>query len=171
MGLLIKSSDFTGKYAIAQTSYSSIDSYIAMYEVKYLTELLGSELFELFKTDFKSVSPNAPQLDIYKNIYNVISKDDPGLCNELRYSEGMKIMLLGFVYWEYMKEDKFKPTPSGVVVGQSEVNREAGFTENNIYEKYNNAVKSYCTIQWYIRNNSESYPTFNGIRKSLSYWI
>lgn len=169
MGLIIVKADFTGKYKIAQNNFSDIDSYISKYEELYLKELLGVELFNLFKADVVSY---APVTTIYLNIFNPISEDDTD--NEtIRISDGIKEILLGFIFFEFMKDDKFKATPSGIVAGQSENNRETSFAENNIYEKYNIAVNSYHTIQWYIEilNNKVDYPTYNGQEKDIASWI
>jgi len=168
MGLIVKAADFTGKYTIAQTSFTDLDSYILKYEERYLIELLGVELFDLFKADI--ATPLSPPTDpIYLAIYNPIREDDSSC---IRISEGMKEMLLGFIYFEYQRDIKFYSTPSGTVVGQSEVARESSGDENYIYGRYNEAVKSYNTIQWYIRDNeTEDYPTFNGHCKQISSWL
>lgn len=165
MGLLIVKTDFTGKYKISQNTYSAIDSYIAKYEELYLIQLLGADLFALFKAD---VVNYLPQTAKYLTIYNKITKDDG---NYIRVSEGMKEMILGFIYFEFMRDDKFKSTPSGVIAGQSENSRETAFEENNIYSRYNTSIKSYKTIQWYIEQNSSVYPEYNGQDKGFSSWI
>lgn len=169
MGLLIVKEDFTGKTAIAENSYTDINSYIAKYEEPYLMDLLGVELFTLFKA---AVTDQVVAAGIYKTLYDPIREDDTS-CNTVRISEGMKEMLLGFIYFEFMKDMKFKSTDSGVTVGQSENSRETGFTESDIYSRYNEALKSYWTIQWFIviDNAKADYPTYNGQDKILASWI
>ena len=60
MSIVVKS-DFTGEYLIAQDQYSNIDSYIVKYEKKYLTMLLGADLYKLFIADLTPTSPQVPQ--------------------------------------------------------------------------------------------------------------
>lgn len=166
MGLLIEKTDFsTGKYKISQNNYTDIDSYISKYEERYLIDLMGVELFNLFKA---SVSSHVPAAGIYKTIFDPIRQDDNSC---IRISEGMKEMLLGFIYFEFMRDDKFKSTPGGTVAAQSEVSRETTFEENNIYIRYNISIASYRTIQWYIEDNIDSYPTYNGQPKKIVGWI
>lgn len=165
MGLIVVKGDFTGKYAISQNTYSTLDNYIAKYEELYLIELLGVELFELFKA---SVTAHVPASGIYKTIFDPIREDD-GDC--IRISEGIKEMLLGFIYFEYMRDLPYAATPSGIVAGQSENNRETSGEENNIYGRYNISIKSYKTIQWYIGEHSSDYPDFNGKEKYPASWI
>lgn len=165
MGLLISKTDFVGKYKISQNTYTDIDSYISKYEEPYLIDLLGVELFDLFKAQ---VSSQVVAAGIYKDLYDPIREDDDSC---IRISEGMKEMLLGFIFFEYMRDQKYKPTPSGKVTGQSELNRETSFEENNIYGRYNISIKSYETIQWYINENIDIYPTYNGQYKKIVSWF
>ena len=169
MGLLIVKADFTGKYKIAQDNYSVVDSYIAKFEELYLIDLLGVDLFNLFKLD---VTAYAPVTAKYLALYNTIRLDDTGT-NTIRISEGMKAMVLGFVYFEYMRDMKYKATPSGTVTGVAEVSRETAFEENNIYGRYNSSLASYRTIQWYIENNEAGYEydEYNGQPKKLVNWL
>jgi len=169
MGLIVVQADFEGKTAIAQNNYTDIDSYIAKYEEPYLIDLLGVELFKLFKA---SVTAHVPAAGIYRTIFDPIREDDTE-CNSVKVSEGIKQMLLGFIFFEFMKDDKFKATNSGTVAAQTELSRETGFTENDIYSRYNEALESYNTIQWYIvkKNKKVDYPLFNGQYKRLASWI
>ena len=170
MGLLIVKGDFTGKYKIAQDNYtgSMLDTYIDKFEELYLIDLLGVELFDLFKADVTNYLPTTPK---YLALYNTIRLDDTS--GSIHISEGMKEMLLGFIYFEYMRDMKFKSTPSGVVVGSSEVSRETPSEENNLYARYNLSIKSYRTIQWYIENNEDGYDydEYNGQCKNIVSWF
>ncbi len=186
MGLLIDKSDFqTGKYKVSLTRFADIDSYIDKYEEQCLMELLGVALFDLFKADLAG-SPKVPASPIYQALYNPIREDFQGSVglnwwdcfdwpfpgcypSGIMVSDGMKEMLKGFIYFQYMRDEKVKVTPSGAVVGQSDNSREAG--EHDIYNRYNEAVKSHTVIQYYILKHRTDYPTFNGRPKQLSYWV
>jgi hypothetical protein len=164
MGKLIQKTDFVGKFQINQNSYTQLDSYIDKYEQPYLMELLGAELYELFIADLLNGKPQKAE---YLSIYNIIVDQD---CGKLMFSEGMVEMLKGFIYFEFVRDDKYKHTPSGIVVNRSDISREAGFSEFDIYGRYNDAVKNYDVIQWYIQKYKSDYPEFNGVPKSLVFW-
>jgi hypothetical protein len=166
MGLLIAKSDFLGKYKIAQNSFTDVDSYINRYEKEYLVALLGAELYDLFEADVIPAT-KVPATQIYIDIYQPFAVDDN---TRILSSKGMKDMVLGFIYFEFVRDDKYKNTVSGNVVGQSENNRESGFSEFNLYSRYNEAIDSYWNIQCYINKNLTDYPEYNGQHKSISHW-
>lgn len=187
MGLLIKASDFVGDYQIAQTTHgNNIDFYIEKYEEKYLQELMGVELLKLLKASVSSPNTVPPADPLYLAIYAPFAEDEKDVCYDfyfmydycaplrgrIRRSVGLKEMLLGFVYFEYMRKQKYTPTSSGTVVNANENSRETSFDYNGLYQRYNDSVDTYHTIQWYIfKNKPVSYPTFNGQRKQHSYFI
>jgi hypothetical protein len=159
MGLLVDNTDFSsGKYKIAQGSFSDLTSYIDKYESIYLRRLLGVELYNLFENDVDS-NTKQPVTQKFIDIFDPISEDDD---SEIRISEGMKEMLKGFIYFEYVRSQKFKNTVSGTVVNQPENAKDAQFSNTHIYNIYNEAVLSADTIQWYINENSSVYPEYNG---------
>jgi len=82
-------------------------------------------------------------------------------------------MLMGFIYYEYTKDQIVQMTPNGNVrpVGQnSEV---AGSLYTQIYTRYNDGVRSYKAIQMYIWKNPDAYDfdDFNGVPKGLVTWL
>lgn len=187
MGLLISKADFisedAGKYRIANTKYEdTIDSYIEKYEEKYLQQLMGVELFKLFKVAVSSPNSVPPTDPIYLAIYDPIAEDEltsnvfypfyflydycAPSCDRIRLSNGLREMLLGFIYFEYMRDQSYKPTSGGIVKNKNENSREASFDENGIKNRYNDAIDSYHTIQWYLfKRKTTDYPKFNGMRK------
>lgn len=164
MGLLIAKTDFTGKYSIAQNSFTKLDDYIAKYEKNVLRKLLGITLFNLFEADVVSMVPTTP---IYQSLYNPFQQDNNNL---IVISEGMKSMLLGFVWYEYIRDEKFKNTIVGTVVGANENARESGFSEAYVYGRYNDSICTYNAIQWFILKNKTDYESYNGQQLSLSHW-
>lgn len=167
MGLLILKSDFTGKFAIAQNDFSKLDLFIDKYEKEYLIDLLGSALYNLFEADLDSQTPKQPQSLIYQDIYNPFHYDE-GDC--IIRSEGMREMLKGFLYFEFVREQKYKNTDTGVFVHSNETTREVGFTELNIYGRYNESLRTYRAIQAFICKNNTDYPDYNGQIKGISHW-
>ena len=159
MGLLITKSDFTGVYALSTSISDKITAYIAEYEEKYLRELLGATLFDLFKAD---VSSYVPQTTKYLTIFNEINSDEYGY---LLHSDGMKKMLLGFIYYEYVVGNTIQHTNTGLVANVNEISLNADFSL--VYMKYNKSVDTYKNIQYYIEQNSSDYPDFAGVNKRL----
>ena len=157
-----------GKHATAldSASITKINLYITRYEELYLIDLLGVELFNLFKAALPG-SQAPPPTGIYLDIYDPIREDD-GSC--IRISRGMKDMILGFLWWEYTRDAKFKQALTGIMADKSDNSREVTFDEANIYSRYNESIASYDAIQWYINQHSSDYPDYNGQYKGIVHW-
>lgn len=170
MGKIIKTTDFVGKYSISQNSFGATDlqAFIDKYEKVYLRDLLGLTLGDLLYTDI-AVSTFLPPVDArFTVLFNAIAQELNG-CDVI--SNGIKEMLLGFIYWEYVKATSVHNTITGNVVAQNEVSNQADWSSTEIYNNYNEATKSYRAIQIYINQNSTDYPEFNGKMKELASWI
>lgn len=166
MGIIIKKTDFTGKYRINQNCFSDLEKYIDKYEMYYVNHLLGCDLAQLFVDDYNAGS-GTPTEARFQNILNAFCEDD-GLC--IRVSEGMKEMLVGFLYFEFMKDAPFRSSQSGAVKNMVETSKPAGSNEFDIYTRYNLAVETFKSIQWYICENSSTYPEYNGQPKTYNHW-
>ena len=166
MGLFVTINDFTGKFALSTGMYANtnIQSYIDRYEDIYLTELLGVKLYNLFIADLVS---NVPVTAKYTKIFNAFKEE---LDIRLIISKGMKDMLVGFIYFEYMKDSITQTTPIGVVK-QSTENSTPISAHTPIYLRYNESVKNYRAIQDYIMQNLSTYPLFRGYTKQYAYWL
>lgn len=166
MGIYISKTDFTGKYAVAKNIFDSLDDYIDKYEETYLIQLLGWELYKLFKADLQYVAP-PPATAIYLALWDKFTEDDGG---DIITSNGMKEMLLGFIFFEFMRDLPYKATAGGISVNEVEVSEQADISGNSLNSKYNEAVGTYQAIQWYIADNSEDYPEYNGQKKTITHW-
>jgi len=166
MGILIQTTDFTGKHKIAQDCYTDLQAYIDKYEKKYLLDLLGATVYALFVADINEATMK-PVTAKYLTLYNEFMEDEGDI---IIFSEGLKEMLIGFIFFEFVKDYKFKITRAGVLVSNSDQNREAAWTEFDIYTRYNDAISTYNAIQWYIKSNRSEYPTYNGQTKGIAHW-
>lgn len=168
MGLLVNSSDFTDKFELHTGMYDSqkLTDYIERYEEIYLSELLGINLFNDFKADLvNGVPQNANYLFI---------------CNAFKYetdirliiSRGMKDMLTGFIYFEFMKDKVAQNTSVGMTKPKNE-NSSVVSAHNPIYLRYNESVKTYKAIQDYIMLNLSNvkFEKFRGYNKMFAYWL
>lgn len=158
-------SDFVGKYELSISQYNSdlIASYINKYTKEYLIKMLGKSLYDLFIDDL-DVNTYLPTSAIYQTIFNPLYVDT--FINGEMESNGIKEMLLGFIYYHYTLDTQQQQTSVGVTAPKSE--NSDGVNLNSIsISRFNDNVTSYKTIQSYIQHNSSSYPTFNG--KDLKY--
>lgn len=167
MSKIIQTTDFVGKYSITQNSFGVADlqSFIDKYEKVYLYDLLGISLGDLFYADI-STPFTAPNTLIYTTLFNAkySDNDNANIINQIR-SNGVKEMILGFVYFEYIRNQNVTNTSNGNVIASNEVSVSAKWSETGIYEVYNEAIKTYRSIQTYILNNLTVYPLFNGAIK------
>ena len=167
MSIFVKLSDFDAQSSIAKDIFTVVplQKYIDKFEVIYLQELLGGEMYEEFKTDFQilGTGPTAPK---FVAIWEQFCLD---YCGGLNRSEGMKEMLILFIYFEYLRDQKTTNNIAGPQVNVQANSISADYNQTNVYTNYNEALQTYCNIQWYIHNNPENYDyeTFNGQFKKL----
>lgn len=168
--IILSIEDFKeGKYKIPQTDKINADklqSYIERYEDKYLTDLLGAELSNLFISDLVD---GLPQTLIYLNIFNPIKQDLKEDCKIKRiYSRGIKDMLRGFIFFEFMNDLPNQKDLTGVNRAKSENGTPVHWQDWGLPSFYNESVLSFRSIQAYIEKNIEDYPTFYGsIKKPI----
>ena len=170
MGFYVNSTDFIGKFEIHQGMYdvANIDAYIQKYELRYLVEMLGVDLFNAYYLDANAQLDHIPLDPLFSFIYEPFTWQNGIQYWEILYSYGIKEMLIGFIYFEIMKDSITMNTLAGSVTQKSENSAGAITT---IYGKYNDAVKTYQAIQTYIVYNSGSYPTFRGNSKQYAHWL
>lgn len=163
MGILINSSDFIGKYKISTNTAQAteLDNFIEQYETNYLYDLLGKTLADLF---IASVVNYEPVGAAYLAIYNVIELD---LTCSVERNEGMKNMLLGFIYFEWLRKSPIKSTISGQVVSTNE--NSIPIMDNwGMTNRYNSSVNDYQIIQYYINQHLTDYPNYKGQYKGYA---
>jgi len=164
MGILVISSDFeNGRIRISQTSESKedLDNFIAAYEAMYINHLLGITM----ATDFiNDLVDRVPQSEKYLEIYNPFTKE---IGDHMFTSLGMKEMIKGFIYVDFIAMQPIQNTPLGNVKNIAEVSEGI---DNRIPSAvvYNQSVKTSDAIQYYIEDNSDTYPDFDGIHKEMT---
>lgn len=157
MGIVINS-EFVGKYALNLNQYNidKIDLYIEKYEKYYLSHMLGAELYALFIADLDV--NNEPQTPIYENIFNSFIRD---YNSTVSISNGIKEMLLGFIYYEILSDLIVNQTSIGGTKPKNENSTVMG-KNTSITTRFNEAVDTCKAIQCYILDNIVDYTTFNG---------
>ena len=155
MSLYIQISDFKGQSETAKDIFTTSDLqiYLDKFEVRYLQDLLGCELYEEFAIDF-AILGNSPTDPKFVAIWNSFCKDDS--CYIYR-SEGMVEMLSLFIYFEYLRDQPVKNNIAGPQLNDQANSTAATSTQTNIYTNYNEGLETYKSIQWYICDNPNNY--------------
>lgn len=161
----VSDGDFVGKFSLTTNGYETTDLniYIERYEKKYLVELFGLELYELW---FASVELPLPE-PIYTKLKDAFF--DQLECGEILESKGIQDMLLGFIYFHWLRDSKVTQTINGGVKVQSELSERGGNQNSNLFGRYNESIDTYKAIQRYILENDDIYPTFKGVEKNYAY--
>lgn len=167
MSIYIQISDFKAQSNVAKDIFtkSDLENYIDKFEVRYLQDLMGCELYEEFATDFAidGIKPTDPK---FTQIWNSFCKDSS--CG-IKRSEGIKEMLSLFIYFEYLRDQPIKNNISGPQVNVQANSELADSSKTNIYTNYNESLESYYAIQWLICTNPDNYDwtKYNGQLKEL----
>ena len=171
MSIYIKESDLKGQTKTAKDIFtkSDIQSYLDKFEVEYLQDLLGCELYEEFATDF-AIDGTKPTDPKFTAIWDSFCKDDS--CG-IRRSVGIKEMLSFFIYFEYLRDQPVKNNIGGPQVNEQANSTAATTSQTNIVTNYNGGLNSYWSIQWLICDNPDNfdYTKFNGQLKEVIGYI
>jgi hypothetical protein len=162
---IVLNTDFVGEYAISQSCYGHLDKYIEKYEKFYLVDLLGAELYTLFIADLDTATPQVPQTQRFIDLFNSFDID---YSNCVKTSEGLRKMIIQFVYFHYTRDTNFAPTDSGIMRTVSENSSLLPYNGFNLIDSYNQGVKNYLAVQWFICDNSPTYPEENTQHKYFS---
>ena len=161
MGLVLSSSeDFNfGKYQIndADVTRQGLKQYIKQNEKKLIYELLGIELGDLFIADLDA--NKKPQTQRFINIFEPLAFN---FGSKLVMSDGIKELLQGFVWSEFVKEQNYKNNINGSGKGLYPQGDVISANFAGIASKYNHAVDSFWAVQLYINENKADYPEFKG---------
>ena len=155
---IVVNTDFKGEYNVSKNCYDQIDFYIEKYEKKYLTKLLGAELYALFIADLTVTDPQVPQTQRFIDIFNEFSIDENQYC--LIESEGIRKMLIQLIYFHYVRENQVINSATGTVSSSVELGMSASF-KGNIVQAFNEGVDNSHSIQWFICDKPTIYPEEN----------
>jgi hypothetical protein len=157
-------SDYVGKYKLSTGMFdqAKLQEYIDRYEPRYLRELFGVDLYNQFEADLVGGVPQSPNfLKVFNPLYEDVGtfyyhwNRTYELYDQIE-SEGIKEMLKGFIYFEYSKDLVNEMTPYGNVRPKAENSEVANTLFSMIYTRYNEAIKSFQSIQDYIMLNQDA---------------
>lgn len=160
---IVNITDFVGFYLIPQGTFDNgeLQNYCDMYEQRYLTELLGVELYDLLIADLVGGLPTDP---LYLAWFNPFSYEPDFCYNCLLTSNGVKNMLLGFIYFEYMWSQIVPNNGNGFDVPTNENSTTPTLiaSQSQILRRYNDAVVSYNAIKMRVND------TINVVTKEIN---
>lgn len=131
---MIQASDFTGKWRVSQKSNGNISEYITRYEDRLFVELMGEELATEFLDD-----PDAEIWDDFKLI-----------------GFGLTSLIVGFVYFEFVRDLPYQVTNQGVVYTLEE-NGGLVIPALMLRQRYNENVNDWKLFQEYLKENFENF--------------
>jgi len=154
--ITINNVDFNGKFELTLGEFTSqkLTDYIARYQNEFTIELLGVELYDLYVANSSN-----PEFVIIEDPLIFQSN-----CGKIYKSLGMKDMLMGFIFFMYGRDLPTQQTVTGAVKQSSENSMHPSNVNALLWQRYNESVTSYEAIQAYIRENSDVYPTFRGVK-------
>lgn len=166
MSLYVQITDFAGLEEVPKDKYTNpvLQTYINRFEVLYLKHLLGASLYGEFATDF-AITGTSPTAQRFIDIWGAFSVDDNCL---LVISDGIKAMLVKFIYFEYLRDQNTQKNIGGITKNEQANSQLATFASTSIITIYNQAVDTYTAIQWFINQDLTVYPLFNGILKNYT---
>jgi len=164
--IILELSDFDNFYGIAQSIQQNpkLQAYIDRFEESYIKRILGVELGQKFIDDIKGDDSDSSALeDRFLAILEPFIKQDS--CKHIHESKGMKAILAGLIYSEFVEDDQLKNSQSGVIINQSETSDVASV--GNAFEfasaKWNSSVISIHAIQWLCGCfDIKTYPEYEG---------
>jgi len=78
---------------------------------------------------------------------------------------------MAYVYLDWHRYASTQDTSGGMVTIDTENSHQASPDAAGFYDKYNRGVQSYTSIQWFILEDTTTYPEFEGIRKNFTSFI
>lgn len=168
MGLFVNDTDFNkGEIRIATSTATQVDLniFIDTAEVEVLQELFGLDLYTLFIADLVAGVPQTQRfIDVFDAFYDDTDAVAGWCCGSSR-SEGIKKMLMRFIYFEFTREQHIQNTSTGPIKPDRNNAISATGPEIGLITKYNKGVGSYQAIARKMILDSTTYPEYKGISK------
>ena len=154
----LQPSDFVGVFEQSTNEFTEdkMQAYINRYEPIYLRALLGATLYDEFVADLlptPAVPASVPQDVKFTVIFNAFNLDNGNTNGTQHNSEGMVEMLKFFVMFHYAVDNQFDWAMTGATKNSFSNAEIAQLNQTNAIDNFNEGVKTYCEIQWYINEN------------------
>jgi hypothetical protein len=164
MSLVLKE-DFKGEFAISTNRWGAkdLDLYIEKYSKFYLELLFGKTFYDLFIADLDVSVPQVPQTQRFLDVFNEFLAD--GQC--LYRSEGIRQMLVKFIYFHFVRNQPNFNTVTGNVHNNNE-NSINAFYDYNLVEAHNSACQDYIAIQRFMLRSNDYTEVISTVLNTIS---
>ena len=159
---IITVDNFVNKYELTLTDFNTtqLTSYIDRYETIALVELFGVELYDLWVI---GIGASDPIYTFLRDSFTVQLSN-----GVILNSRGVIDMLTGIVYFYYSRDIMAQQSSNGVVEKKGENSENVSGYFANIQSRWDEAIETYNAIQYYVSDNLDVYPTFEGhIKQTL----
>ena len=171
--MIVQATDFEGFYNISQNCYDQrdLELYIQDFEEEYLCKLLGPALSDALTIELEDNGGVLPPASRFEPLFAKMClgcADNTCCCKsktaDVGYSIGLKKVLLGFIYYDYVIQQHHQNSQTGFVNNQNEASTPvSNLNVTRLAEqRYNRSVDSAKAIQDYINKNISTYPEFQG---------
>ena len=175
----LQPSDFTGlvEQSVNEFTTDKLQNYIDYHEPRYLTDLLGCDLYADFVADLlptPAVPTSVPQDAKFTAIFDAFCIDEDYDSGCQHVSEGIKQMLKYFVWFEYARDNQYTLAITGATKNTFSNSELLSVVHTRAVQNYNLGIKTYHAIQWYIDDenpNDYDYDKFNGVPKKKMVWL
>lgn len=158
MANITEISDYYGEVQLQADRFTTanFNSIRDEYEATYIRKLLGATLGNAFLDDLDA--SGVPTTARFTAIYDAFQFDDSGF---LVQSKGIKEMIKGIIWFYYTRNNTQDTTLGGNKTSKSQ-NSDYARSKSFVVRIYNQSIDTAKSIQYYICDNSSTYPEYNG---------
>jgi len=128
--MIVDKTDFKGKYAVALNKFDNLQDYIDRYEEPLINQLFGKDLAQDFISDI-----NDPKWDDVKGI-----------------GFGLTSLLVGLIFFEYVRDLPYRVVNKGVVY-QLDENASQVIAVSILVQRYNECVSDWNRMARQLRHD------------------
>lgn len=137
----------------SQAVMEKLNGFISKYEPKLLTSILGKALYNALLAE----SPIVPDSILDKLLNGIEYFDSRG--NTL-YWEGLRSMIVDYVYFKYMASEVSTNTGKGVIIPKAEAAYNLS-SSTKMIDAWNSLSKSVRSLYGYFYANRIDYPNYD----------
>lgn len=158
MANIVEISDFDGQFKISTDQYTeaNFEAIRDAHQFDLIYEMLGATLGQAFIDDLDV--NGVPVNPLFTALYEAFVLDNE---SEIVKSIGIKVMVRNYLFVKYARENQVLVAMTGNQESKQE-NSDSVKSITWLVNKYNDAISTAQTIQWYIGENSAAYPDYNG---------
>ena len=169
--LIISTDDFVGfqNLALSNDTIPVLQSFIDLYEKRYLVWLLSETMAGLFITDAQN-NNGIPIIPRFVALFNPFDKQDleNNLRNDdnyydggkgMRHSDGIKQILLNCVFYHFVFDTEQQHSQTGVTNNVVDTSTK-GDAYRYAERRFNHALDSWEDLKWFIMQDPVTYPEY-----------